>query len=266
MDPASSAGVEGLIEIRHAAGSPQASYEALYRSTGLGRGPAFVERLLSWLDVQPGQALLDVACGEGALVSRAWQRGLEAHGVDFARAALRRVQAGHVVVANGEALPYADNSFDRVASIGSLEHYERPLVGARELARVLRPQGLALVLLPNAFGLRWNVCYVWRHGDVCDDGQPIQRYGTVGQWSRLLSSAGLVVQRIIGWEGELERYQLRASLAHPTRWLVPLARWLPASACSLLVFICRKAAGQSGQGAPESQGPALSVDTGEIGQ
>ncbi len=254
MELPSAAGVDGLIELRHRETTAAGAYEKMYRHRGLGRGRRFVDRLLRWLDVQPGLRLLDVACGEGALVSRAQELGLEAHGVDFALAALRRATGGHLVVADGELLPYPDNAFDRVASIGSLEHYQRPLVGARELARVLRPDGRALVLLPNAFGLRWNVAYVWRHGDVCDDGQPIQRYGTVGQWSHLLRNAGLVVHRVIGYEGELEGRRLLASLAHPTHWLVPLARWLPVNACSLLVFVCGKSGAESSPPGPAGGG------------
>jgi hypothetical protein len=98
------------------------------------------------------------------------------------------------------------------------------------------------VLVPNTFGLRWNVLHVWTSGDVCDDGQPLQRYGTRRQWARLLEAGGLAVERVLGTEGApLRGREWLAAARHPSRLLVPLASRLPVDMASLLVFLCRRA-------------------------
>lgn len=45
------------------------------------------------------------------------------------------------VVGDGMRLPFADNSFDAVFTNGVMEHLSDPLMGGREIARVLKPGG-----------------------------------------------------------------------------------------------------------------------------
>lgn len=52
------------------------------------------------------------------------------------------------VVAAGEFLPFADGSFDVVATIAVLEHVRDPFAVARELERVLRPGGTIFAAVP----------------------------------------------------------------------------------------------------------------------
>ncbi len=240
----------GMIEIRHAA-SPedrQRAYDRLYTESTIGNLVRHFEHLLDLVDARPGMRLLDVACGEAGLVHAARRRGLEAHGIDLSRVALRMgspgLPPGALALADGAALPFADDGFDRVTNIGSLEHYADPLAGAAEMARVLGPRGRACILVPNTFGLRWNVLHAWRTGDVHDDGQPLQRYGTRGQWQRLLEAGGLAVDRVLGYEKEDDLpagvRELGQLAHHPSRLLIPFARWLPADMASMLIFICRK--------------------------
>jgi SAM-dependent methyltransferase len=168
--------------------------------------------------------------------------------VDLSHVALRKARAAapsaHVAATDGEALPYPDAIFDRVTNIGSLEHYLDPVCGAAEMARVLKHDGLACILVPNSFGLRWNVLYTWLHGDVHDDGQPIQRYGTRRQWERVLTAGGFRIERAVGYEalGSLPASlaELPDLLRHPSRWLVPFAPWIPVDMASMFVFVCRK--------------------------
>jgi ubiquinone/menaquinone biosynthesis C-methylase UbiE len=94
-------------------------------------------------------SLLDVACGSGQLALAAARRGVHATGVDIAansiRAARERARA-EVLPAqfdegDAEALPYADASFDVVASLFGAMFATRPDLVARELVRVCRPGG-----------------------------------------------------------------------------------------------------------------------------
>jgi SAM-dependent methyltransferase len=105
----------------------------------------FYERL----DTAPGAHFLDVACGSGQLALIAAREGLEVTGVDIApnlvERARERAQAeglrARFEEADAEALPFADASFDIVASLVGAMFAPRPDLVARELLRVCRPGG-----------------------------------------------------------------------------------------------------------------------------
>ena len=130
-------------------------------------------------------------------------------------------------------------------NIGSIEHYLQPYRAVREIRRVLKPTGTACILLPNTFGLLGNILYVWRNGDVFDDGQPLQRYGTLQQWQTLLESNGLCVFRTHKYERAWPRTwrDLKWYAMRPYKFLrVFLTPFIPVNLSSFFVFLCRRAA------------------------
>ncbi|MBI3967945.1 MAG: methyltransferase domain-containing protein [Chloroflexi bacterium] len=223
-----------------------AAYDAIYENDLLRQRDSFYIWILDELRVAPGGTLLDVSCGVGPLLRAAAAAGLRPTGLDFSAAALaeaRELLAGAaLVLGDAERLPFGDATFDYVTNIGSIEHYFAPERGAAELARVLRPDGRAAVLLPNAFALL-HVLHVWRSGDVFDDGQPIQRYATRQRWSELLESNGLVVERTLKYERERPR-TWRDVLWHLPRpgklARLALTPFLPLDAANCFLFICRR--------------------------
>lgn len=241
-----------LLEIRHVEENApdwvKRAYEAIYTGPGIRQLESFYLWLLDMLSPLPGRRLLDISCGEGTLVCRASARGVEAYGIDLAEAAVRiayreglATGKSSFAVAAGEHLPYADASFDYVTNIGSLEHFVDVVAGVREMARVLRPNGIALVLVPNLFSLLHNVYEVWRKGRVVDDGQPLQRYATRHDWEQLLSTNGLAVSRTIKYEREWPRSRsdLVWYLRHP-KALVRLmfSPFVPLNLANCFVFLC----------------------------
>lgn len=99
------------------------------------------------LDLQPGQRVLDLATGVGAMGSRLQLRcpGALVIGVDLSNDQLAAARANHpglpVLRANGTRLPFPDASFERVHCSWLLEHVSDPLPVLREVARVLAPGG-----------------------------------------------------------------------------------------------------------------------------
>jgi ubiquinone/menaquinone biosynthesis C-methylase UbiE len=106
---------------------------------------SFYERL----DVPPGAHLLDVACGSGQLALIAAREGVRVTGVDIARNLIERAQARSTAeglparfrVADAEALPFPDASFDVMVSLIGAMFAPRPHLLARELIRVCAPGG-----------------------------------------------------------------------------------------------------------------------------
>jgi SAM-dependent methyltransferase len=148
------------------------------------------------------------------------------------------------MVGDGSHLPFADDRFDYVTSVGSLEHYLDMAQGVREIVRVLKPEGRTCILVPNAFGLTWNLVRAWRTGDLADDdGQPIQRFGTRGAWCRLLAENGLTVDQTLGYERSWPQTQAewRWIMARPTEWVLALLTpFLPLNMRRCFIFLCSK--------------------------
>jgi SAM-dependent methyltransferase len=241
-----------MIEIWHPEISTgqhsKAAYDVIYTGDGIRLMDSFYLWLIALMAPSPGSRLLDVSCGEGALVGFARHRGVEACGVDFSDAAVRRARhvMGHAafVVANGVALPYGDTSFDFVSCIGSLEHFANPAAGMREIARVLRVSGTACILLPNTFSLLGNVNYARKYGAAFDDCQPIQRYHTRVGWAGLLEENGLRVRRTEKFE--MVRPRTRADwlwyLRRPAKVAhLALVALLPLNLANSFVYLCAKA-------------------------
>jgi len=107
------------------------------------------ERLVSRLDVRPGEDVLDVACGTGNAAIPAAEAGARVVGLDltpelFDRGRERAEETGvrlDWIEGDAEALPFTDASFDVVLSTFGCMFAPRHEVTARELARVLRPGG-----------------------------------------------------------------------------------------------------------------------------
>lgn len=110
-----------------------------------GGAREFYERL----NIAPGQRLLDVGCGSGQLALMAAKDGLAVTGVDIAANLVERARAraqaenltARFEVADAEALPFEDESFDVVASLIGAMFAPRPDLVAKELLRVCVPGG-----------------------------------------------------------------------------------------------------------------------------
>jgi demethylmenaquinone methyltransferase/2-methoxy-6-polyprenyl-1,4-benzoquinol methylase len=94
---------------------------------------------------------LDVACGSGRLTAELRRRaaGGMVVGLDFSAGMLRIAGAGHTgpwVRGDGLSLPFPDGTFDAVTVAFGLRNFVRPEVGLKEMHRVLRRGGRAVVL------------------------------------------------------------------------------------------------------------------------
>lgn len=121
--------------------------------------------LLAELVPLEGATVVDVGCGDGDLVRWLAGRGAHAIGVEVGEEPLARARAADPVAderyeqGGGEALPLPDSSADAATFIQSLHHVPVELMdrALAEVARVLRPGGLAFVQEPLAEGEQFEV-------------------------------------------------------------------------------------------------------------
>jgi len=101
--------------------------------------------------VTPEALLLDLGCGRTSLAVEPIQRAKRSVGVDLSLPDLQENHAlDDVILADGEALPFADNSFDLIVSQWTVEHFEHPGLVFAQIARVLRPGGSCVLFTTNA--------------------------------------------------------------------------------------------------------------------
>ena len=138
-------------------------YERLWRPVlgrllmgAMGTGMGDERRLaIEMLELEPGQRVLDVACGPGNF-SRAFADAVEEDGlvvgIDASSAMLARAvsetRADNVAYLRGDAseLPFRDGSFDAVCCFAALYLIEEPFKAIDEMVRVLAPGGRIALL------------------------------------------------------------------------------------------------------------------------
>jgi SAM-dependent methyltransferase len=131
--------------------------------------------------------ILDVGCGTGANLEMLSQFG-NAEGVDVSAEALEFCRArGLQQVREGaaEALPYDNDSFDLVTGLDVVEHLDDDVAGLKEMRRVLRADGRAVLFVP-AFMFLWG---------VQDDISNHRRRYTMAGLKEAVRKAGFEIER-----------------------------------------------------------------------
>ena len=99
-----------------------------------------------------GKRILEVGCGGGKLLELLKPVndvvGVDAS-VDGIAACDARGIEGHCVDTSSEPLPFADESFDFVICLETIEHVMNPYYALMEMRRVLRPDGRLICSIPN---------------------------------------------------------------------------------------------------------------------
>ena len=101
----------------------------------------------------PGGRVLDAGCGFGDWVIFLRRLGFRAEGLDYSEELVGRLRKEYPdvpwTVSDLRSTPYPDGAFDGVISLGVVEHEEAgPLAALRELHRILRPGGVAIITVP----------------------------------------------------------------------------------------------------------------------
>jgi len=130
---------------------------------------------LPLMDLEPQDDLLDVGCGPGYFIKKHASNVKSVAGLDFSEVMIKmatrknraRIEAGTAKFVQGEAskLPWKDNTFSIVTSTGSFVAFPKPLESIKEMYRVLRPSGRAVI------SIEWNA------EDKVDHSKKIKEWG-----------------------------------------------------------------------------------------
>lgn len=113
-----------------------------------------LQMIVRWGQLTADSVVLEHGAGVGMYASQVRRRyaaRVESFDIEWDRVREAIVDTPHSVVAAAEHLPYAANSFDVLMSNEVLEHVNDDRAAAREIVRVLKPGGRAILFVPN----RW---------------------------------------------------------------------------------------------------------------
>lgn len=119
-----------------------------------------------------GARLLEVGCGMGTDLLQFARGGARCTGIDLTPRSIEITRHrfnlygayGNFMISDGEHLPFRSESFDVVYSNGVLHHTPDTAGSIREVHRVLRPGGIAKIMLYHRNSLNYWVEIVLRRG------------------------------------------------------------------------------------------------------
>jgi len=148
------------------------------------------------LAARPGGRLLEVGCGSGEALRVLAELGWDVEGVDFDRAAVDRARSHGLAVRQGSLREqqYPSESFDAVVMSHLIEHVPDPRALVEECRRVLKPDGLLVILTPNARS--WGHAVFHEHWFHLDPPRHLFLFHQETLRS-VVEAAGLAVRRLV---------------------------------------------------------------------
>jgi ubiquinone/menaquinone biosynthesis C-methylase UbiE len=103
-------------------------------------------------ELRGDESLLDAGCGDGGVARLLRERVTEVTAIDVEPSSEWHDEPGlRFLVGDAEALPFDSASFDVVHSKDSLHHMDAPERALAEYRRVLKPDGVALIVEANRY-------------------------------------------------------------------------------------------------------------------
>lgn len=146
-----------------------------------------------------GRRVLEVGCGAGTDLARFARGGAHVTGVDIAPSAIALAEtnfgqlglAADFRVANGEALPFASDTFDLVYAHGVVQYTADPARLVAECHRVLNPGGEAIFQVYNRISWLNALSKIMKVGLEHDDAPVLLKF-SIGELQQLVSPFGEV--------------------------------------------------------------------------
>lgn len=175
-----------------------------WSATAYDKNARFVSDLagevVAWLDPKPGERVLDLGCGDGALTEKLVSLGLVVEGIDLSEDLLEAAKARGLNVRYGDATTFTlDTPVDAVFSNAVLHWVRDPIAAIRRIRAALKPGGRFVA----EFGGHGNVAAIvtaLRAAARMHGGDELLAapwyYPTDREYRALLESEGFKVERI----------------------------------------------------------------------
>ena len=102
-------------------------------------------------DINDGANILDVGCGSGFSIEKILPKNFNVYGIDTTEEVISYAKKMrpdyHFQVGHAESLPFEDNFFDAIFYLDVIEHLKDPFLSLKEARRVLRPEGIVIILV-----------------------------------------------------------------------------------------------------------------------
>lgn len=195
-------------------------YDKIYEKGGYISGSDFNRRALNILGLNKKEKakLLDVGCGQGTLLAAA-ENYVGTYGIDISKEAIKKAgknaRKTRFKVSSAENIPFPAGYFDYIVCMGSLEHFVDINKALKEMKRVLKKGGKALIHVPNSEYLVHKIL------GVDTQGQINERLATEEEWRRIIR----------------KHFTIESVHKYNTRFLL---EWIPKKYCCHFTFLCRK--------------------------
>src|SRR3989338_5629895 len=195
-------------------------YYRIYKNGGYFSEENFNRRALNVLGIKKREntRLLDIACGQGTLLSLA-EKYVKTFGVDISAEAIKKAKRNApksvLKVSAAEKMPFSKEHFDYVTCMGSLEHFFNVDRALKEMRRVMKKDGKAVIHVQNSQYLIHKIL------GINSQGQINERLATEGEWRNIIEKHFFI--------SEVYKYNTRFYF-----------QWIPKKYCCHFTFLCIK--------------------------
>jgi SAM-dependent methyltransferase len=177
------------------------------------------EEMLVWA-AGPGSRLLDYGCGDcERIAGRIMGRGVDYQGFDISQTAVTAANERGVpafLLSDEGQIDRRDGEFDAAICLEVMEHLMRPDLAAKEIFRVLKPDGKALISVPNPGYIPQRLEFLF-NGFLNPGGSPLTsrsapwkdahiRFFTLGTMTSMLRESGFTKITVKGFHFTLQDF------------------------------------------------------------
>lgn len=108
-----------------------------------------------------GKRLLELGPGTGALLLELKKRGFRVEGLDINLALIKKTGLDIKKGDLNKGIPFKSSTFDVVVALEVLEHTFNPFFVMKEIKRVLKKGGYAIISMPNDYSLSHKLSFLF---------------------------------------------------------------------------------------------------------
>jgi ubiquinone/menaquinone biosynthesis C-methylase UbiE len=172
---------------------------------------AHLEKMAAMLSLQPSDRFVDLGCGEGYFTLRLSTHAGESIGLDFVADGMKILrnqrlfdpQKIYLALSSGDRLPLPDTCADKLLCNHVLEHVIDDDAVVQEIFRILQPQGLVVIGIPQTLSPQTRLLIQMRR----------RLRPNARQLQLERASPGDLVPELIGKQSHIRFYSLQAVIS-----------------------------------------------------